>query len=131
MRPRLQRALGAMVFVLALVSAWMTWRAMATRGPDQVTALEAEFRILARFAPASGAIGYLEHYEHADNADNVLVYYVAQYAFVPRLVVPRTDLEFLLVARDAARPGWDARLVDFVPVAGTSSGHRLYRRRVR
>lgn len=129
--PLLQRALGAAVLVWALASAATTWRAAAMRGPDRVTALEAEFSRLSRLVPSAGTIGYLEPYQHADSTDSILEYYVAQYAFAPRLVVRRTDQEFLIVAPDAARPGRDDRLVDFVPVAGLGSGHRLYQRRAR
>jgi hypothetical protein len=132
MHPQWLRVLGAIVFVWALLSAAMTWRSAAMRGPDLVTTLDSEFHTLAGLVPSSGPVGFLEHHADPDSDDNVLVYYVAQYACAPRLVMRRrTDLEFLLVARDAARPGRDERLVDFEPFAGSSSGHRLYRRRTR
>jgi hypothetical protein len=94
-----------------------------------VTALEAEFRSWERILPPSGAVGFLEYAIADDRADRVMVYYVAQYALAPRLVEKRTDLEFLIVARDALRAGEDQRLAGFVPVASTREGHRLYQRR--
>jgi hypothetical protein len=99
------------------------------RASNPVTALEAEFRALAHALPPSGAVGFLTYAVDDDRTDHVMVYYVAQYALAPRLVVKRTDLEFLIVARDALRPGIDERLVDFVPVATSKDGHRVYQRR--
>jgi len=129
--PLVPRVLGAIVLVWALASAATVWRAAAVRGPNRVTELEAEFRTLAAQVPASGTVGYLEPDEHADSPDNILEYYVAQYTFAPRLVVRRTDREFLIVPRNALRPGDDERLAGFEPVAGSTSGHRLYHRRAR
>ena len=55
---------------------------------------------------------------------------MAQYALAPRLVEKRTDLEFLIVARDALRPGIDDRIAGFALVAASREGHRVYQRRV-
>lgn len=131
MRPLALRALGGLVLVWALVSVVSAWRAAAARGPDRVTTLEAGFRALAASAPASGAIGFLRHYEHPDSADDIRDYYVAQYAFAPRLVARRTDVDLLLVAPGGARPERDERLAGFVLVAGSPEGHRLYRKLIR
>jgi len=131
MSPWVARVVAGIVCVSALVSASRAWRSAALRGPDRVTALEAEFRMLAGYAPPSGTIGYLPHADEPDSTDHTLDYYVAQYAFAPRLVVRRTDLEFLIVAPDAIRPGRDDELAGFVPVATSWDGHRLYRRRQR
>ena len=123
------RAAAVVVLAWALLSATAAWRNAAGRSPDIVTALEAEFRSWERILPPSGAVGFLEYAIADDRADRVMVYYVAQYALAPRLVEKRTDLEFLIVARDALRAGEDQRLAGFVPVASTREGHRLYQRR--
>ncbi len=60
-----------------------------------------------------------------------MVYYVAQYTLAPRLVEKRTDLEFLIVARDAMRPGVDERIVGFEPVASVTGGPSRLQRRVK
>jgi len=125
------RAVSAVVLVWASVSVAAAWRNAVVRRSDPVTALEAEFRTLAPALPPSGAVGFLTYAVDDDRADHVMVYYVAQYALAPRLVVKRTDLEFLIVARDALRPGIDERLVDFVPVASSQEGHRVYQRRTK
>jgi len=136
MRPSVQRVCVGVVLAWTLVSAAVACRAAvereaAARGADRVSALEAEFSTLVRQAPSSGTIGYLSHYEDADSVEHTLEYYVAQYAFAPRLLQRRTDLEFLVVARDAVRPAGDERLADFVPVASSREGYRLYRKRGR
>jgi len=127
----LTRAVSAVVLVWALVAVAAAWRYAAMRASNPVTALEAEFRTLAPALPPSGAVGFLTYAVDDDRADHVMVYYVAQYALAPRLVVKRTDLEFLIVARDAVRPGIDERLVDFVPVISSKEGHRVYQRRTK
>ena len=131
MRSWLTRAVSAVVLVWALVAVAAAWRYAAMRASNPVTALEAEFRTLAQALPPSGAVGFLTYAVDDDRADHVMVYYVAQYALAPRLVVKRTDLEFLIVARDALRPGIDERLVDFVPVTISYEGHRVYQRRTK
>jgi hypothetical protein len=120
-----------MVLVWALVSAGASWRQAAMRRANPVTALEAQFRALAPALPPSGAVGFLTYDEDDDRADHLVVYYVAQYTLAPRLIQKRTDLEFLIVARDAMRPDDDDRLDDFVIVASSSQGHRVYQRRVK
>ena len=116
----------AVVFLWALVSVVAAWRNAAMRAPDPVTALEAEFGTLAHALPPSGPVGFLSYDVDDDSAEHVMVYYVAQYALAPRLVEKRTNLEFLIVARDAMRSGFDERIVGFEPVAGSQEGHRVY-----
>jgi hypothetical protein len=132
-RASLTRAVAAVVLVWALVAVAAAWRYAALRAsdPNPVTALDADFRTLAHALPPSGAVGFLTYAVDDDRADHVMVYYVAQYALAPRLVEKRTDLEFLIVVRDALRPGFDERLVDFVPVASSKEGHLVYQRRTK
>ena len=131
MRSSLTRVASAVVLVWGLVSATVAWRGAAMRAADPVTALEEEFRTLAPVLPPSGAVGFLKYDVDDDRPDHVMVFYVAQYALAPRLVLKRTDLDFLIVPSDALRPGVDERLDDFVPVAGSREGYRVYRRRVK
>ena len=130
-RSSMTRLASAAMLVWALVSAIVAWRAAALRAADPVTALEEEFRTLAPALPPSGAVGFLKYDVDDDRPDHVMVFYVAQYALAPRLVLKRTDLDFLIVASDALRPGVDDRLDDFVPVASSRDGYRVYRKRVK
>jgi hypothetical protein len=130
MRTAALRVLGGLVLVWALMSVIAAWQAAAARGPDRVTALEAGFRALAASAPASGTVGYLRNYQQPDSADDILEYYVAQYAFAPRLVARRHDVDLLIVARGAAHPDGDERLAGFT-LDSSADGHRLYRRLTR
>jgi hypothetical protein len=123
------RAAAVVVLAWALLSATAAWRSAAARTSDTVTALEAEFRALGQALPPAGPVGFLEYAVDDDHADRVMVYYVAQYALAPRLVQKGTDLEFLIVPRDALRAGMDERIAGFVPVASSRQGHRLYQRR--
>ncbi len=129
MRSSLTRAVAAAVLLWAVVSAAATLRNAAMQAANPVTAIEAQFRALAPALPPSGTIGFLEYGVDDTSADHLMVYYAAQYALAPRLVEKRTDLEFLVVARDALRPGVDERLSGFELVTSSTEGHRLYRRR--
>ena len=129
-RQSLTRVVTALVLLWALFSVAAGLRNAVMRQPYQVTSLEAEFRTFARELPPAAVIGFLEYGVDDASSDHVMVYYAAQYALVPRVLVKRTDLEFLIVARDALRPGGDERLAGFEVVASTRQGHRLYRRSV-
>ena len=124
----LTRVAAAVVLLWALYSVVAVLRDAVMRQPYQVPSLEAEFRSLARELPAAAVIGFLEYGVDDASADHLMVYYVAQYALVPRVLEKRTDLEFLIVARDALRPGQDERLSGFELMASSRQGHRLYRR---
>ena len=123
------RVAAVAVLAWALLSATAAWRSAAARTSDTVTSLEAEFRALGQALPPAAMVGFLEYAVDDGRADRVMVYYVAQYALAPRLVQKRTDLEFLIVPRDALRAGMDERVTGFVPVASSRQGHRLYQRR--
>ena len=129
-RPLLTRVAAAVVLLWALFSVAAALRNAVMRPPYQIASLEAEFRALVRELPPTAVIGFLEYGVDDASPDHVMVYYVAQYALVPRVVVKRTDVEFLVVARDAVRPGGDERLSGFEVVASSRQGHRLYRRSV-
>ena len=128
-RSSLTRAVSAVVLVWSLASAAGAWRDAAMRTADPIAALEAEFRTLVSFLPSSGVVGFLRYDVDDDRADRIMVYYVAQYTLAPRLIEKRTDVEFLIVARDALRPGVDDRLAGFEIVTTSSEGYRVYQRR--
>ena len=131
MRSPLTRLVSLVVVVWALVSVIAACRNAVMRGPDPVAALEREFRSLSQALPPSGPVGFLRYDSDDDRADRVMAYYVAQYTLAPRLVEKRTDVEFLIVAPDAARPRGDGRLIGFVPVATSKEGYAVYQRRER
>jgi hypothetical protein len=122
------RAVSTVVLVLALLSAITAWRNAVIRPSDPITVLEAEFRTLAPALPPSGTIGFLAYDVDDERPDRVMAYYVAQYTLAPRVVVKRNDVDFLIAASDALRPGRDERLIGFVPVASSKAGYRLYQR---
>ena len=95
-----------------------------------MTELEAEFLELVFDLPTSGLVGYLEAHSDAGTDAAVRMYFAAQYALVPRVVVGRVGPEFLIVARGTERPTSDARLDGYHRVASFPSGHRVYRRLV-
>ena len=125
------RAVSAVVLAWSLASVAAAWRDVALRTADPVAALEGEFRTLAPFLPPSGIVGFLGYDVDDDRPDRIRVYYVAQYTLAPRLIQKRTDVEYLIVPRDALRPGVDDRLAGFVIVTTSREGHRVYRRHVR
>jgi hypothetical protein len=127
-RPSLTRVAAAVVLLWSLFSVAAVLRNAVLRQPYQVTSLEAEFRALARELPPTAVIGFLEYSVDDASPDHVMVYYVAQYALAPRVVLKRTDVDFLLVARDALRRGHDERISGFELVASSRQGNRLYRR---
>jgi hypothetical protein len=127
----LARVVSLVVVVWALVSVIAACRNAVMRGPDPVAALESEFQSLSQALPPSGPIGFLRYDTDDDRADRVMTYYVAQYTLAPRLVEKRTDVEFLIVVPDAARPRGDGRLIGFVPVATSKEGYAVYQRRER
>ena len=123
-------ALGAALLVWSLLAAISTVRDGLARDADPVAALDSEFRALVFDLPASGLVGYLEAHSDAGSDAAVRMYFVAQYALVPRVVVGRAGPEFLIVARGTDRPGGDSRLDGYHQVASSPSGHRVYRRLV-
>ena len=129
MRFSLARLAAVIVVVWALVSVIAASRNAIMRGADPVAALETQFRALSHALPPSGPVGFLRYEADDDRADRVMTYYVAQYALAPHVVEKRTDLEFVIVAPDAVRPGVDDRLAGFVPIATSKEGYSVYQRR--
>lgn len=129
MRLSLTRVFSLIVVVWALVSVIAACRSAVMRGADPIATLDGEFRSLSHALPPSGLVGFLRYDMDDDRADRVMTYYVAQYALAPRVVEKRTDVEFLIVAPEAARPRGDGRLIGFVPIATSKEGYAVYQRR--
>jgi len=127
---RWRAALGAVLLAWSLLAAVSTVRDGLTRGPDPIAELEPEFLALVFDLPASGLVGYLEAYSDAGADAAVRMYFAAQYALAPRVVVARVGPEFLIVAQGTERPSGDSRLDGYHQVAAFPSGHRVYRRLV-
>jgi hypothetical protein len=119
--------LAAAVLAWCLLAAFSTFLEALRRNPDPMVELQAEFMPFARVLPPRGEVGYLEQRDANDEA--VRMYYAAQYALAPRLVVSRIGPEFLIVARGTPQPGGDARLEGYYHVLTFPGGHRLFRRR--
>lgn len=122
--------LGCALLAWSLLAAISTVRDGLSREPDPMVELEAEFLALIFDLPASGVVGYLEQHNNAATDDAVRMYFAAQYALVPRVVVGRVGPEFLIAARGTDRPGGDPRLEGYHLVTSFPSGHRVYRRLV-
>jgi len=123
-------ALGSALLVWSLLAALSTVRDGLAREIDPIAELETEFLALVYDLPASGLVGYLEAYGEAGTDAAVRMYFAAQYALVPRVVVGRVGPEFLIVARGTERPEGDPRLDGYHRGASFPSGHRVYRRLV-
>ena len=121
-------ALGCALLAWSLLAGTATVREALSRAPDPMAGLEAEFLALAFDLPPSGVIGYLERHSDAGSDDAVRMYFAAQYALVPRVIVGRVGPEFLIAARGSERTDGDPRLDGYHLVAGSPSGHRVYRR---
>lgn len=125
--PRPSTIVAALLLVWSLVVAVTSLLAVFPGARDDMGDREAEFRVFTPYLPRSGDVGYLDPYQ-GWTEDAVRTHYAAQYSLSPRVIVTRLDQEFLIVARDAARPEQDSRLTRFVPVRTFPSGHRLFRR---
>ena len=129
-RDRWLSALGSVLLVWSLLAAISTVQDGLARETDPIAELESEFLALVYDLPASGVVGYLEAYSDAGTDAAIQMYFAAQYALVPRVIVGRVGPEFLIVARGTERPGGDPRLDGYHLAASFPSGHRVYRRLV-
>ncbi|MDA1183471.1 MAG: hypothetical protein O2930_02355 [Acidobacteria bacterium] len=124
-------AIGCTLLVWSLLAAISAVRVGLAREPDPIADLEAEFLALVFDLPPSGLVGYLEAYgDDAGTDAAVRMYFAAQYALAPRVVVGRVGPEFLIVARGTERSGGDPRLEGYHLIRIFPSGHRVYRRLV-
>ena len=110
---RVQQGLAVLAVVWAIIAAFGAVRGARAQPPDPMEQLEAEFKQLAKDLPPAGEVGYLERYEDAGAEDAVRAHYAAQYALVPRVILSRVGLEFMIVAQGtrAARSRSAARRV--------------------
>jgi hypothetical protein len=119
------RALCVALLAWCLVAAVSSLRLTLAKPADPMGALEAEFKPFAFELPPFATVGYLEQPDGGEDA--VRMYYAAQYALAPRIILSRTGPEFMIVARGTAQPD-DPRLKGFHPVAALPNGHRIFRR---
>jgi hypothetical protein len=128
MASRAQQMLAALAVGWALVAAIGAVRGARAQPLDPMERLEAEFRQLAKNLPPAGEVGFLDRYVDAGAEDAQRTHFAAQYALVPRVVLARVGLEFMIVAQGAAQPDHEARLAGYFLVSATPEGHRVYRR---
>ena len=125
---RVQQVLATLAVGWALVAAIGAVRGARAQPLDPMERLEAEFRQLAKDLPPSGEVGFLDRYVDGGAEDAQRLHFAAQYALVPRVVLARVGLEFMIVAQGAAQPGHDPRLDGYYLVSTTPEDHRVYRR---
>lgn len=113
------------------------WRHVgaASRQPHETTRDDRIFAALASSIPSHGRIGYLQPRDWP-SADAVRLFYMAEYALTPRILVLNTSPAYLIVVPDAAVPEAaaetgkvdDSRLAGFVLVRRFEGGVRIFRR---
>ena len=127
---RVQQGLAVLAVVWAIIAAFGAVRGARAQPPDPMAQLEAGFNRLAKDLPPVGEVGYLERYVDAGAEDAMRMHYAAQYALVPRVILSRVGLEFMIVAQGTAQPESDPRLAGYFLVSRTPEDHRVYRRLV-
>ena len=121
-------ALGGLVLAWCVIAALAGMLEARDQPADAMPELDAQFRAFAAQLPARGTVGFLEPLQNAGTPEAVQVYYAAQFALVPRVVVARVGPPFLIVPRGAARGDDDPRLAGYFRIASSRGGHRLFRR---
>lgn len=119
---------GAVVLAWCLAVAWTARSAAITRPSDIMPELDRQFTLFDRQLPRLGVVGFLEPTKDAGAPEAVQIYYAAQYALAPRVVVPRVGAEFVIVPVGAASGDDDPRLTGYQRVGTSRDGHRLFRR---
>jgi hypothetical protein len=112
------------------------WRSVAAAGTqaDLFTSIVRRYDPLISSLPRDGTIGYLQ--TAAWGGNDVLAYFLAAYALTPRIVVPGTAPDFVVVVPEASvddgeRLGTmsrDSRLAGFALYARFANGLRIFRR---
>ena len=128
MSPVAVRAGGAVVLAWCLLAAWTTLSTARARPTDIMPELDRQFSMFARQLPRLGTIGFLEPLKDAGSPEAVQIHYAAQFALVPRVVVPRVGPEYLIVPVWAASGDGDPRLAGYDRIGSSLGGHRLFRR---
>jgi hypothetical protein len=141
---RLVRMVVAVAFLLwcgihahlpSVVEDWGRLR-LPTGVADPIDGLDRRYRALAAWLPARGRVGYLQ--PAAGGASEAFGgLFVAEYALAPRLVIPGTAAEFVIVPPESAINGEDrttvlrsadSRLGGFVLYRAFENGVRIFRR---
>jgi hypothetical protein len=122
--------MGAVAPVLA------EWRLIVSgEFKDDVVRKEADrYLPLIGSLPARGVVGYLQA-DDWPSPDAQRQFYLAEYSLTPRILVMRTDPEFVIVVPEAAVKddhaqtiSQDPRLADFALLARFDNGLRVFRR---
>lgn len=112
------------------------WLAQPAGAADPIDGLESRFRALGPALPPTGVVGYLAPAANETYGG----FYVAEYALTPRIIVPGTDAEFVIVPREAlpadeaaetavvGSASREPRLQGFLLYRGFDSGLRIFRR---
>jgi hypothetical protein len=119
-----QEVLRGVLLVWCVIASSAALQSARARQIDPMARLEAEFLPFAPYLPPTSTVGYLEHRNGTDAA--IRLYYAAQYALIPRVVVAHVGPELLIVPAGAEQAGDDERLKGYRQVRAFPTGHRLF-----
>ena len=100
---------------------------------DPIDALDRRYQAITAGLPATGVVGYLT----PASGETYGGFYVAEYALAPRIVIPGTDAEFVIVPPEAVAAdepsaagsaSQDPRLAGFLLSRAFENGVRIFRR---
>jgi hypothetical protein len=100
---------------------------------DPIDHLDRRFQSVSSWLPATGIVGYLT----PASGETFGGFYVAEYALAPRLIVPGTDAEFVVVPPEAVADNEpavigsvsrDSRLQGYLLYRAFDNGMRVFRR---
>lgn len=100
---------------------------------DPIDQLDRRYQSVSRWLPAAGVVGYLT----PASGEAYGGFYVAEYALAPRIIVPSTDAEFVVLPPEAVADNepsvigsasLDSRLQGFLLYRTFDNGVRIFRR---
>jgi len=105
---------------------WSRMRARGRTAPD--TGWDRDYRALLPYLPASQPIGLVQAFPGANTATRERHYYFLQYALSPRLVLPGTGQEFVVVQGTEASAASAIDITVFTLIRRFGDDFALYRR---
>ena len=105
---------------------WSRMRARGRTAPD--TGWDREYRALIPYLPAADPIGLVQAFPGSSTATRERHYYFLQYALSPRLVLPGTDQQFVVVQGSAANAAAAIDAAAFTLIRRFGDDFALYRR---